>query len=230
MIFEDVVYVLLSLICMYIIGSIPTAYLLGRASKGIDIRYLGSRNVGASNIGLVIGKSYGLSVGIFDCLIKGTLPIVILRNINVDDLIILSAALLLIVGHNWSPFVGFKGGRGVAIAIGIIIGMSMWVEMFILVAGPGLLGRFIVYKDSGLWTLVSMILLVCLTVVLGREFHIILLAIGTLLLLLSKRLIANGEPISKSVSIWQIFVCRLVLDRDIPSRVEWITRQQRASL
>jgi len=228
--FEAVAYVLFPLIAVYIIGSIPTAFLLGHALKGIDIRYSGSGNVGASNIDIVAGKVYALSVGIFDCLIKGTLPVVILRNIDVHDLIIVSAALCLIIGHNWSPFIGFKGGRGVAIAIGIVIGMSMWEEMLILVAGPGLLGRFIVYRDSALWTLISVILLVSLTVVLGREFHIILLAIGILTLLISKRLMANSEPLSKGASMWQILACRLVLDRDIPSRVEWIRRRQRASL
>lgn len=115
----------------YIIGSIPTAYIFGYLLKGIDIRKFGSGNIGATNAWRVLGKPVGVSVLVLDIL-KGFIPVVFLGNflalkITFTDKTILPILLGLscICGHNWTLFLGFKGGKGIATTLGVLIGLSM---------------------------------------------------------------------------------------------------------
>ena len=111
-----------------------------------------------------------------------------------------------------------------ATSMGVIIGMSLWQEMLVLAIGPGLLGRGFINRDSGLWTFVSLILLVPLTVIFGRDIHLILFALGISTVLLVKRITANGESIDETGHTINVLLCRLIWDRDIRSRNLWISR------
>jgi len=122
------------IIVSYIIGSIPTAYIFGYLFKGIDIRKFGSGNVGATNAWRVLGKPVGITVLILDIL-KGYTTVVFLGNflasrINLADKTILPILLGLscISGHNWTLFLGFKGGKGVATTLGVLLALSMQVS------------------------------------------------------------------------------------------------------
>lgn len=113
----------------YLIGSIPTAVWLGRAKYGIDVREHGSKNAGATNTFRVLGKRPGITVLLID-IIKGfiavTLPYVsFIGKWGTSELIHvqLLAALLAVLGHVFPVFVGFKGGKGVATSLGVIIGV-----------------------------------------------------------------------------------------------------------
>lgn len=113
------------LIISYLIGSIPTAYLFGKYIKSIDIRKVGSGNVGATNVFRTIGKKYGIIVLLIDML-KGLIPILITKHIiNIEsEYFIIVVGLLAIAGHIWTVFLNFKGGKGVATSAGVFLGLA----------------------------------------------------------------------------------------------------------
>lgn len=126
-IFAKFIYPLL--VC-YLIGSIPTSYILAKVLKGVDIRKYGSGNVGATNLMRVIGKGPGIIGLLFDIL-KGFFPVLILAPVSYMPglcigqplyKVLLGAAL--VSGHIWPIFLKFKGGKGVATSIGVLIALS----------------------------------------------------------------------------------------------------------
>lgn len=116
----------LPLMISYFCGSIPFGLLIVRLVKKIDIREYGSRNIGATNVARVVGKKWGILVFILDFL-KGFLPFLCLPFFFSDypkSLFILMA-LLGVVGHNWSIFLKFGGGKGVSTSLGVIAGLCL---------------------------------------------------------------------------------------------------------
>lgn len=125
---------LLVFVCFgaYILGSIPTAIWLGRTTKGIDIREHGSHNAGATNTFRVLGKRAGWTVLIIDVL-KGTLaanlPLYFPESFfwgYKDELLILQliAGFTAVFGHVFPVFANFRGGKGVATSLGIVLGIN----------------------------------------------------------------------------------------------------------
>ena len=115
----------------YLVGSIPTGYLMAR-SRGIDIRRHGSGNIGATNVGRVMGRNWGLVAFACDFL-KGFLPLFLLRHVEFPGHVFWSGSLLLvlcglaaILGHNFTPWLGFKGGKGVATSAGVVGALMPW--------------------------------------------------------------------------------------------------------
>ena len=113
----------LLLLGSYLLGSIPFGLIIGRMVKGIDIRQHGSGNIGASNVGRSLGAKWFAVTFLFD-VAKGLAPVLAARCF-LPHLFWLpvAAGLLAIIGHNFSVFLGFKGGKGVAVYIGILIGL-----------------------------------------------------------------------------------------------------------
>ncbi len=111
---------ILSVIIGYLLGSIPTAYIVSRVRKGIDIRAIGSGNMGGANVMREIGTHEGVFVGLFD-IAKGAGAILIGQALNVSELWIFGTGFAAVVGHNFSVFAGFRGGRGSATIIGIFL-------------------------------------------------------------------------------------------------------------
>lgn len=129
-------WIILGIIISYFVGSIPTAYLFGRALKGIDIRSFGSGNVGATNAMRLLGKRAGVSVLLID-IIKGALPVIFLADYILTKQVNFPAAILRIIlgiacicGHNWTVFLNFKGGKGVATTFGALIGLAFKITIF----------------------------------------------------------------------------------------------------
>jgi acyl phosphate:glycerol-3-phosphate acyltransferase len=116
--------VVLGILCSYLLGSIPTAYIAGKILKGIDIREHGSGNVGATNVFRVLGKKPGVVVLIIDIL-KGVVAVAVIGKllglVNIPDYILL--AIAVVCGHNWTVFLQFKGGKGIATSLGVLIGL-----------------------------------------------------------------------------------------------------------
>src|SRR5512143_2859519 len=112
------------LLASYLLGAIPTSYLVGRIFKGIDLREQGSRNLGATNLYRTLGWRYAVPVGVFD-VAKGAIPVLLFgpRAPEVPYFPIW-CGLLAVVGHVYSVFVRFKGGKGVATAAGMVIGLA----------------------------------------------------------------------------------------------------------
>lgn len=114
----------LALLASYLLGAIPTSHLAGRYLAGVDLRQLGSRNLGATNVYRVLGWRYAVPVGLFD-IGKGALPVLVLPPRVADapwiPLVIGAAA---IVGHVFSVFMKFRGGKGVATAAGVVLALA----------------------------------------------------------------------------------------------------------
>lgn len=116
---------LIFLIFSYLIGSIPCGFIVAYFVKGIDIRKFGSGNIGATNVVRVVGKKWGILVFLLDFL-KGFFPPFLAHLLpQANNYTYILAAILAVCGHNWTIFLKFKGGKGVATSIGSLCGLSM---------------------------------------------------------------------------------------------------------
>lgn len=105
----------------YLIGSIPFGYLVGKYLKGIDIRKYGSGNIGVANSFRVMGTKYALLVLLGDCL-KGFLAVSLAQKLLPEPMwFLLLIGIFTIIGHNWSAFLRFKGGKGIATTYGVVL-------------------------------------------------------------------------------------------------------------
>lgn len=106
----------------YLLGAIPTGLLLAKAA-GVDIRATGSGNIGATNVYRTLGRSVGIMTLVGDCL-KGLLPVLIAQRLGMGEAGIAAAGTAAFLGHVYTVFLGFKGGKGVATALGVFLGVS----------------------------------------------------------------------------------------------------------
>lgn len=125
---------LMTIIIAYLIGSIPTGYLIVKAKTGQDIRTIGSGSTGATNVKRVLGKNYFFLVMFLDAL-KGALPVVLAKlfvpagaSIGLAPVL---AAVAVILGHSKSVFLQFKGGKSVASGVGTILALNCVVGLII---------------------------------------------------------------------------------------------------
>jgi glycerol-3-phosphate acyltransferase PlsY len=123
---------ILGVIIGYLLGSIPTAYILSRVRKGTDIRTIGSGNMGGANVMREIGTHEGIFVGLFD-IAKGAGAILIAQALNVSELWIFGTGFAALAGHNFPVFAGFRGGRGSATIIGIFLVLAPQAMLVTLV-------------------------------------------------------------------------------------------------
>ncbi len=105
----------------YLLGAIPTSYLVAKWGAGIDLRRVGSKNLGSTNLFRVLGWRYAIPVGLFD-IGKGAIPVALFgRWAGGSALLALSLGVVAVVGHAFSIFVGFRGGKGVATGAGALL-------------------------------------------------------------------------------------------------------------
>jgi len=198
---------LLYLIGSNLLGSIPTAYLAGRWMKGIDIRQYGSGNVGGNNAGTTLARWVMIPIGLFD-IFKAAFPTWL--AFSVLDLgygFAIAAGLSATIGHNWSVFLGFSGGRGLGAIIGTLMIVFPWGALLLL------LGLFVG------WRLKS---------TAGSSVGLIGVTIGCLAMVsiaVLKRLEANRAPLPKGPERWPTIWRRVWLDRDIADHEEWLARR-----
>jgi glycerol-3-phosphate acyltransferase PlsY len=137
------------LVASYFVGAIPTSYLAGRIFRGIDLREHGSKNLGATNVYRTLGWKYAIPVGLVD-IAKGALPVLVFAPRAADSqLFALTCGVAAIVGHVFSVFVRFRGGKGVATAAGVMLGLAP------LSLGIALVIWIVVLKLSGYVSLAS---------------------------------------------------------------------------
>lgn len=207
---ENVLYIVLA----YLIGSVPFGYLAGKLN-GIDLREHGSKNIGATNAVRVLGKKWGIPVFICDFL-KGYLPLYIviqilgegkwaLTEFSLDSMLwVLGVMFALILGHTFTCFLHFKGGKGVAttggclFALSPIIGLSAlltWILMMVLtryVSLSSMVAGFAMMAAAGyeFWwadgvlsgadiTLLSLLMIIFVLVVYKHRANIVRLCHGT---------------------------------------------------
>jgi glycerol-3-phosphate acyltransferase PlsY len=123
----------LIIISCYLLGSIPFGYIVGKLFKKIDIRELGSGNIGATNVFRILGPSLASLVLIGD-IGKGIFSIYLVKYFDIDNLLILTiAGLAVICGHDWSLFLGFKGGKGIATTFGVVFALNPTISILALI-------------------------------------------------------------------------------------------------
>ena len=130
----DTITLILTLLVAYLIGSIPTGYIIVKLAKNQDIRTIGSGSTGATNVKRVMGKKWFFIVMFLDAF-KGALPVV-LAKVFVGDALFhgiapVLAALGVIIGHSKSCFLGFTGGKSVASGVGTILALSWQVGLLV---------------------------------------------------------------------------------------------------
>jgi glycerol-3-phosphate acyltransferase PlsY len=118
----------------YLVGAIPTSYLAGKWIRGIDLRAHGSRNLGATNLYRILGWKFAIPVGVFD-VAKGAVPVLLFGpQAPAVPYFPIWCGIAAVLGHVFSVFVGFKGGKGVATAAGMVIGLAPLAFPVVLVA------------------------------------------------------------------------------------------------
>lgn len=125
----------------YLLGSVPTGLLLAKAFGDIDIRTTGSGNIGATNVYRTLGKKLGVMTLVGDCL-KGLLPVLAAKLLHLESPWIAAVALAAFLGHIYTVFLGFKGGKGVATALGVFLGISPLSVLAALAVFVGVLARW----------------------------------------------------------------------------------------
>jgi len=187
----------------YLIGSFPTSFIFAKVLKGIDIREVGSKNAGATNVARSVGKIPGLLTLIIDML-KGVLAVTLVANFfysfNIDldyDFYRGLMALIVVCGHIWSVFLKFKGGKGVATTLGVgsVIAMPIllpdiviWILMFGLT------------KYVSLASILALMLFPILAIIFNYPFYTVLFSAVICLISVYKhkenikRLLKGEEP------------------------------------
>ena len=144
---------ILIVILSYLVGSIPNSIIITKLVKGVDIRDYGSGNAGGTNVSRVLGKKYGILVIILDAL-KGAIAVVLIARLYLgnfpfhnstpfDDftLVQIIAGVAAVVGHIWTIFAGFKGGKGIATGLGVLISiitLDMLIGLVVFIAVVGI--------------------------------------------------------------------------------------------
>jgi len=157
-----------ALLVSYLLGSIPTAFLFGKILKGIDIRKVGSGNVGATNAMRALGKGPGITVLLLD-IIKGFIATYYLANYFIDKPVLIQEqnlrifmGLCCICGHNWTIFLKFKGGKGIATTFGVLLALSLKITGLNIVIGLIILIWFLVFGFTRIVSLASIIAAIAL--------------------------------------------------------------------
>ena len=116
----------LAILAAYLLGATPTSYIAGKLGRGIDLREHGSKNLGATNVYRILGWKYAIPVALFD-IAKGAIPVLFFsRWAGPAEHPWLSVAVggAAVLGHMFSPYVSFKGGKGVATAAGMFLALA----------------------------------------------------------------------------------------------------------
>lgn len=226
--------VLLLTLGAYLFGAIPTAYLAVRIRRGEDIRRIGSGNVGGANAIQAMGRTAGLIVMAFDVFVKGPLPVIIAGSVlDYGKGVEVVGGCAALIGHNWSVFLRFSGGRGLGTGSGVMFAMA-WPIWFIF-AGIGLI-CWIITRNSPVGWVIGLVLLPFIVVGFGQDQEYVIYATLFAVISAVKRVASNpgdrrasleipptqpGEK-PETASRLQIYWNRLIYDRDIKDRESWL--------
>lgn len=209
MIINEVFTAALAISVSYIIGSFPTAYVVARLRKGVDIREIGTRNMGAMNVFYKIGIAEGLVVLATD-IGKGAAAVFLARSLGTPDLIQLACGVSVVIGHAFPVFLKFRGGKGGATAIGVLV-------FLMPKAIPFFLGIFILLLIiTRVPTLSYSLAFLCFPFIAGLIYHRETLIIFSIVLPLLPGLkyIPRIREMRSAAGSWRrVFLRRSVKDR-----------------
>ncbi len=217
----NILFSILLVIAAYFLGSIPTAYLVGRWIKEIDLRQYGSGTVSGSGVWEHVAKWAVVPVGLFD-VGKAVLPTWLGLYFDLGEVTAMAAGLAAVIGHNWPIFLSFMGGRGLGAMLG------MWLILF----WPAVLWMFIplavgwALGDSAPWAIASLLTLPIFTYFAGGPLAAIPAAVIMLLITIVKRLEANRRSLPPpGLERRRVLIRRLFFDRDVADHRAWLRRQ-----
>ncbi len=222
----EVIKFVLLLIGAYLLGSVPAAYLAARWFRGIDIRQFGTGHVGASNLLRLTSKRIAIPVIIFD-VGKGMAMVGAAQLLGLDITQQVTVGLAAIIGHNWPVFLRFNGGRGILTTLGVVFILVPWLGLIVLVIAYGLAP----FRQLALGTIIAVASLPVFSWFLPQLFGIekplpiTLGFVAIFLLAVIRRLTAPRTLFTASVTPGQLFVNRLLFDRDIRDRKAWMNRR-----
>ena len=207
-----------ALAAAYAIGMLPVAYVAGRASSGVDLRTTGSGNVGASNVWQSAHRWLVVPVGLAQ-IAQGAAAVLLARYVAGSESVEVACAVACVVANNWNPLLGFTGGRGIGTTIGALLVLSpAALATFIVVAVAGIALRAVPQGVAG-----GMLAAPVAAAIAGDGAMI---ALGCALLAavaMAKRVTANGPP-DASAPRPDVWVNRLLYDRDVRDRDAWVRR------
>ena len=200
---------ILSVALSYLIGSIPSAYILGRLARGIDIRKHGSGNVGATNAFRVLGPCIGITVLFLDGL-KGLICVapladfIIQQGLGLDSLLLrILLGIAAVAGHSLTIFLRFKGGKGMATTLGVLIGFALKfpaLKIILLAEILLWLAVFSISRIVSLASIVSAALFPVFFIILKQPIPLILMALTLAIFVIIRhksniyRLLHKQEP------------------------------------
>jgi len=204
----------------YMIGSIPTAEIAASWLKGIDLRSIGSGTVSGTGVYYHVARWAVVPVGLFD-IAKAAVPTWLGLQLGLGLPTALAAGLAAVIGHNWSLFLGFKGGRGIGSFMGVLLVAFPWGFPWLLVALA--LGRLL--EATAIGALLGLALLPLLTWGTGQPAATTWACFGMLVITLVKRVEANQLPLPpEPAERRRVLVRRVLLDRDVIPQAAWIYR------
>ena len=207
----------------YLLGSVPAAYLAAKWGRGLDIRQVGSGNVGISNLWQSTSRWLTLPIIAFD-LGKGMLAVWVARLLGLGIIAEVAAGLATIAGHNWPVFLRFNGGRGILTTLGVLIILPVmnnlvpWVLLISLCIG----GIGMVLHQIPLGVGFGIAALPVTSWLFGEPLPLTLGYLALFLIIVIRRLTAPETPFTGTVTRRELLVNRLLFDRDIKDRKAWI--------
>jgi len=168
-----VVSIILAIVIGYLLGSIPGAYIAGRLARGVDIRRVGGGNAGALNVMREVGTAAGLAVFLGD-VAKGSLAVFVAQWLGLSPLWVFAAGLAALVGHSWPVWLKFRGGQGLATAMGVLVVLApieFAISFAIIVA------VVLITSNARLGAAVGLVLLPLIIWLFGGELGLIIFSI-----------------------------------------------------
>jgi glycerol-3-phosphate acyltransferase PlsY len=202
----------------YALGSIPIAQLVARYTKDVDLREVGSGNVGASNVWQSAERWLAIPVGLAQ-IAQGALAVLLAQLLGQGDGVQALSGLAAVVAHDWNAWLGFSGGRGIGQSIGVLLALT-WQSAGVF-AAVSLIGVVVGWIPQ-------FVALALFAAPFGEAFFgdsaaAAWGAFGLAIVAMVKRLLGNGRPgiEARRPDVW---INRLVYDRDIVDRDQWVRR------
>jgi glycerol-3-phosphate acyltransferase PlsY len=189
---------IVAVLASYLIGGIPFGIIFTKFFSNIDVRTVGSGNIGATNVLRAAGKKAAILTLLADAL-KGFLPVLIAQNLFNSELTTVLSGVAAILGHNFPVYLKFKGGKGVATSLGVLLAVSPWIGLVSLLAW---LAAAVIWRYSSLSALVAFACYPLLTFAATKEVSQPYKALSLFVFAMIyyrhreniKRLIAGTEP------------------------------------
>ena len=168
-----------------------------------------------------MGKKWGFILLPYELLIKGAIPVIIFQKYNFEISIIITTSIIIIIGHCWSIFNNFNGGRGILTGSGVLLIIAptiLFISLLLVIIGKYILR----IRDSAILILFVLILLPVWSLIFQHQYEILLFSILFPLVTILKRVSSNSLiKINNNSSIKKVLIYRFIFDRDIRNRNKW---------